>query len=527
MRHGDAMAADSGGRIRVGHLGLLLVLACQPGGDGRGSTSTAGTADLSSTGSSSASPPSTSTAATSEPTTNNNHGETPSTTSTDPTTSSTSTTTTTTTGDALVALQIEPAHALVTVASGWSFPVRFEATALDGGGNEVAVDVEWSLDDPALGEVTRHGGAFQASNTAAGVATITASAAGLQASAEVSVELAGDLPTCPPRPPLVDGEPAPGLFVKVVAPEYEGTGVYHGVYLPPDWQPGRRYPVIVESPCNQYGAFTGKVDDATLGYYLAGCRGYLWIVVPYVQGQANLDFGWGDVPATLAYWQTNVARALAAHGGDASAVVAAGFSRGAIGASFIGLGDPAIADTWLGFVMHSHADVVTNLTPDQGAGSAARMERVWGRAAWLSWGAAGDGGAPNSLKGVELLTAFGYPVTTLAVPAVGHTDAWMADDAASRKAAQQWLFATVAARPGTHAIRGRVVDGEGHGIAGTRIASGAHTTWTDDHGHYALRGLVPGLRQVECSHPRLTCSSGQAVDLAGGDVDDIDFVAAP
>ncbi|WAS90720.1 carboxypeptidase-like regulatory domain-containing protein [Nannocystis punicea] len=442
-------------------------------------------------------------------------------TSDDPSTS----TTDSTADDSIVALQIDPPQLVVTVASGWSFPQQFTVVGLTQDDTPVPVDAQWSLDAPALGTITRHGGAFQASNTAAGSATITAGAAGLEATAQVTVELAGDFPGCPPRPPLTDGEPTPGAFVKVVAPEYQGTGVYHGLYLPPDWQPGRRYPVIVESPCNQYDDFTGKVDDAALGYHLGGCRHFVWLVLPYLENGANLDYGWGDVPATIAYWQTNVARTIEAWGVDSGAVVVAGFSRGAIGTSFIGLHNDGIADAWLGFVMHSHADVVTPLTPDQGAGSAARMERVRGRASWLSWGAAGDGGAANSLKGVDLLGSFGYPVTTLAVPGVGHTDAWLADDAASRQTAQQWLFATVAARPGTHAIRGRVVDGGGQGVADARIASGARVAWTDAHGHYALLGLVPGLREVACTHPELTCSKSQTIDITADHADDVDFVA--
>jgi len=499
----------------------LLSLAGCPGGtsdqDPSLATNTTATTSTSETSTASGQP---------EPTTSTT---TTSTTTSSPTTSSTSTGDTTdssATGDGLVALQIDPPQLEVSVTSGWSFPAQLTVIGLDGGGQTIAVEAQWSLDDPALGTITRHGGSFQASNTTAGVATITADAAGLQATASVTVEIADDFPSCPPRPPLIDGAPSPGAFVKVVAPEYEGTGVYHGLYLPPDWQPDRPYPLVVESPCNKYGDFTGKVDDAALGYHLAGCRRFVWLVLPYLENGANLDYGWGDVPATIAYWQINLARTIEAWGIDPGAVVVSGFSRGAIATSFIGLHDDTIADAWLGFVMHSHADVITNLTPDAGAGSATRMGRVRGRASWLSWGAVGDGGAANSLKGVELLTSFAYPVTTLAVPGVGHTDAWLADDAASRQTAQQWLFATVAARPGTHAIRGRVIDDAGHGVAAARIASGAHVTRTDVHGHYALLGLVPGVREVACSHTNLTCSQSQMVDITADHAHEVDFVAS-
>ena len=46
-------------------------------------------------------------------------------------------------------------------------------------------------------------------------------------------------------PPLETGQPAAGKRVRQVLPAYRETSVYHSVYLPTDWQPGKRYPVIV------------------------------------------------------------------------------------------------------------------------------------------------------------------------------------------------------------------------------------------------------------------------------------------
>lgn len=430
----------------------------------------------------------------------------------------------TSTGAPAKTLRITPANAIVTVASGWSFPQRFTAELVDADMNATPVAAEWSLADPSLGWITQHGGSFEADNVAAGVTQITATHDGLAAVAELTLTQQADHPTCPPLPPLTAGAPAPGAFVKVVAPEYAGKGVYHGLYLPPDWQPGRRWPVIVESPCNKYQSFLGKVDDTRLGYHLAGCRSYIVVVFPYIQADANLDSGWGDVPAAVAYWDLNLRRTLAEFGGDPGAVIGAGFSRGAISTSYVGLHTELIADHWLGFFMHSHADVVTTLTPDKGAGSSIRMGRVQGRAALLSWGAAGDGGMDNSLKGVALLESFGDPVTTLAVPGIGHTDTWILDDAASRATAQDWLFATVAARPGTHTIRGRVTDDDGAGVVDATIAIGEfHVARTDVDGYYALRGLLPGDKLVTCSHMQLTCAA-QAVQLADTDLG-LDFAA--
>jgi len=421
-------------------------------------------------------------------------------------------------------LRIEPAQAQVVVASGWSFPARF--TAVLGDGEDTPVVAAWTVDDAALGRITRYGGTFAARNTAGGTVQVSAEYDGQIATADVEVVVVDDHPVCPPRPPLMEGEPAPGMFIKVVAPEYEGTGVYHGVYLPPDWTPERRYPVIVESPCNTFGQlFTGKVDDTRMGYHWAGCRDVVWIVMPYILNDANLNSGWGDTPATLAYWRTNVPRTLAAVGGDPGAVLVTGFSRGALGAGWIGLQDDEIADAWAGFYLHSHADAPGNgITPDGGANSPTRMMRVAGRSSLVSWGAVGDGGVTNSVNGADLLTSFGYPVQTFAVPGVGHTEAWMIDDAASRELVQSWLFATIAARPGTGAVYGRVTDMQGDGVPGVRVESGPlHWDVTDAEGYYGLRGLLMGTRAVTCTAPG--CGAPIMVDVADTDVEDADFVA--
>ena len=420
-------------------------------------------------------------------------------------------------------LRVEPAQAQVVVASGWSFPAQFTAVLSDG--DDTPVVAAWTVDDAALGRITRYGGTFAARNTAGGTVQVSAEFAGQIATADVEVVIVDDHPVCPPRPPLTDGVPTPGQYIKVVAPEYEGTGVYHGVYLPPDWTPERRYPVIVESPCNTYGQFTGKVDDTRMGYHWAGCRDYVWIVMPYILNDANLNSGWGDTPATLEYWRTNVPRTLAAVGGDPGAVVVTGFSRGALGAGWIGLQDDGIADAWAGFYLHSHADAPGNgITPDGGANSPTRMMRVAGRSSLVSWGAAGDGGMTNSVKGADLLTMLGSPVETFAVPGVGHTEVWMIDDAVSREHVQDWLFATIAARPGTGAVYGRVTDLQGDGVAGVRVEAGPlHWDVSDAAGYYGLRGLSKGMRAVACTAPG--CGAPIMVDVGDMDVEDADFVA--
>src|SRR5690606_5882713 len=102
---------------------------------------------------------------------------------------------------------------------------------------------------------------------------------------------------------------------------------------------------------------------------------------------------------------------------------------------------------------------------------------------------------------------------------------WSIDDEPSRALAQAWLFATVAARPGTGAVYGRVTDAQAQGVPGVRVEAGPlHFATTDAAGYYALRGLVHGPRAVTCLDP--ACSGPHAVDVADADIDDLDFVIA-
>jgi hypothetical protein len=169
-----------------------------------------------------------------------------------------------------------------------------------------------------------------------------------------------------PMPPLVEGPPAAGRRVTVTAPEYAGTQVRHLLALPDDWTPdwktrGKSWPVIAEYTGNYFptSGSTGEVEGAGLGYGVARGRA-LWVVLPYVakDRRKNEVTWWGDVEATVGYAKTNLPRICAEFGGDAKRVVLCGFSRGAIGVSFLGLHDDEIAGLWCGLWAHDHFDGV-------------------------------------------------------------------------------------------------------------------------------------------------------------------------
>lgn len=64
-------------------------------------------------------------------------------------------------------------------------------------------------------------------------------------------------------PPVSLGPPAPGKRVRQALPPYEHTDVHHTLYLPRDWQPGRKYPVLVEYPGN--GPYRSPYGDYSSG----------------------------------------------------------------------------------------------------------------------------------------------------------------------------------------------------------------------------------------------------------------------
>ena len=270
---------------------------------------------------------------------------------------------------------------------------------------------------------------------------------GLMAAGQL-VASATDLVT----PAMTEGAPAPGKRVRQVAPEYAGTAVYHSLYLPTDWMAGKRYPVLVEYTGNKYppGKGSGEVKDANLGYGLSGGKGIIWVVMPYVEkgGQKNAVTWWGDRDATIAYCKTNLPRICAQFGGDPERVVICGFSRGAIGASYIGLADDEIAGLWKGFFTHDHFDGHRKWGyPESDRTSALkRLARLKGRPVLVSE-MPGVGARADFLKDHETLGRFTFlSVPTkeiLPIPEAPyyhrHTDLWMHRPSKQRRLARDWI----------------------------------------------------------------------------------------
>jgi len=196
-------------------------------------------------------------------------------------------------------------------------------------------------------------------------------------------------------PALQDRPSTPGVRAKITEPEYAGTQVHHSLYLPPDFQPGKPMPMIVEFTGNYFpvSGSTGEVSGAHLGYALTHGKDFIWLVLPFVAkgGQTTEVTWWGDTDATVAYAKKCISRLVERGWADPQRIILCGFSRGAIAVSYIGLHDDEIAKIWAGFLTHDHFDgTVEWKKTDWGtplakyqAEAATRLRRVKGRPFWV------------------------------------------------------------------------------------------------------------------------------------------------
>jgi len=267
-------------------------------------------------------------------------------------------------------------------------------------------------------------------------------------------------------PPLTEQGPQPGKRATVIATEYSGTKVHHLIALPDDWTPdwqarGKSWPVIAEYTGNYFptSGSTGEVEGAALGYGLARGRA-IWVVLPYVakDHRKNEITWWGDVDATVGYAKTNIPRICAEFGGDPKKVVLCGFSRGAIGVSFLGLHDDEVAKLWCGLWAHDHFDGMKEWQGHAWGSplaryreeATARLRRLQGRPLLVTQGGAETKKFIASVvpTNVEHLTVdmgalFGkFPNELVKHP---HNDRWPLRDGDATQTARAWFERVTAA----------------------------------------------------------------------------------
>lgn len=189
-------------------------------------------------------------------------------------------------------------------------------------------------------------------------------------------------------PELSDGKPAPGHRVRYRLPGDSDEDIYGTLYLPTDWKPGQRYPVIVEYPGNHFFKATacwstGCPEQCVMGYGITHGTGATWVSLPYVDRPngtiAEYGFGSNNGADTAAHLMAVVDDLCENWGGDRDRLFLSGFSRGAIGCGYIGLRDDKIAALWKGFIACQHYDG-SGWGPSQMDGAVRRAPRFKGTA---------------------------------------------------------------------------------------------------------------------------------------------------
>jgi hypothetical protein len=261
-----------------------------------------------------------------------------------------------------------------------------------------------------------------------------------------------DISSVPPDlnvPDLVDGPPGAGKRVRF--------GLFAGtpsviLYLPTDWTPDEKFPLIIELAGN--GNFNNSFGDTSsglpegskLGYGLSGGKGFVWACVPFLNeaGNKTAITWWGDAPAyrpesTVAFIKRVVPTLCERFSGDPQRVILCGFSRGAIATNAIGLHDDEIAALWRGFVCYSHYDGVSTRWPFAGADSDSarrRLARLKGRPQLICC----ESTIAVTRRYLES-TGIQGDFTFLETGFRNHNDAWALRPSAARDTARKWLAA--------------------------------------------------------------------------------------
>ena len=251
-------------------------------------------------------------------------------------------------------------------------------------------------------------------------------------------------------PSLTKGRPAAGKRVKQTHPDWRDTKVYHVIYLPKDWRPDKRYPVIVEYAGNgpyknKFGdTSAGRPESSKMGYGISGGEGFIWVCIPYLNESANKNAirWWGDHPIhnpkpTLDYCKKLVPWVCANYGGEVKNVVLCGFSRGAIACNYLGLYDDDIAKLWRAFIPYSHYDGVKRWPyPGSDKESALiRLKRLKGRPQFICHEGKGVSETQRFLTSAEIEGQFIFQATGFR----NHSDGWLLRPSPARALMREWL----------------------------------------------------------------------------------------
>lgn len=244
-------------------------------------------------------------------------------------------------------------------------------------------------------------------------------------------------------PEMTCEKPAPGVRSKQFLASENSPNLYYSLYLPTDWTPERKFPLIVEYPgngpySNRLGdTNSGRLEDCNLGYGITEGKGAIWICLPFVNPETNSHQfqWWGDVEATVQYCQKAVEHVVETYNADLEKIFLAGFSRGAIACNYIGLHNDEIASIWAGFICHSHYDGVRDWGYEGADKESAlrRLQRLKDRPQWIS-----HEDSVATTRGYLEQTGLSLNVTYLSLPFPNHTDQWVLKDIPARRELRKW-----------------------------------------------------------------------------------------
>ncbi|WP_066631415.1 alpha/beta hydrolase family protein [Labilibacter marinus] len=163
-------------------------------------------------------------------------------------------------------------------------------------------------------------------------------------------------------PDITYEQAAAGKRVQYQTASIKDSEKYVALYLPKDWQAGKKYPVVVEFPGNIWFTkdcySTGRPEACTIGYGMSKGNGAIWVSMPFVDNVINqiTENGWGNPNHTADLTIETVNEIIKNFGGDKDRLILTGFSRGAIACGFIGLRNDTIASMWKGLHACQHYD---------------------------------------------------------------------------------------------------------------------------------------------------------------------------
>ncbi|AQQ72497.1 hypothetical protein SMSP2_02883 [Limihaloglobus sulfuriphilus] len=309
-------------------------------------------------------------------------------------------------------------------------------------------------------------------------------------------------------PPMVNKKPAAGCNVKYQFEEFSGTGVYHSVFLPSNWQPGGKYPVIMDIPGNPFEHYwgdisSGRPESSPIGYGVSNGKA-ICIGLPCISPDGNSHVrALGDVKQTVAYMKKVAVWVSREMGGDPARMILTGYSRGGQGTAFLGRYDDEIADIWLGWLHYDGFDMPLephvhmrkysyNVTEDDyrvDGNIIKRFARIKGRSTFIV-----NSGYVNLFEAYN--KKYGFPCEHVLTGSRNHNPDWSLMETETLKQARQWYSRTLIELTGTGQASGIVTDTNSRPVQGAVVYTGlTRFASTGNDGRFVFEGLPVGPRE--------------------------------